>query len=266
MILSIILACQPDSTVRALPVEEPIQPVVRYEPPPMPKEGVVSNALKPMRTCLDSLPSCVCVDAEFNQCYPQFVSEVKQLPHLMQEAMTGVTWEEGCPIPLEDLRLVRVLHWTESDQVQWGEIVVTERVANDVQQLFKGLYQQRFPVHSLKPAHQYNGSDEDSMADNNTSAFNCRKVRGTSNWSEHSYGESIDINPLWNPWVKGAKVLPRNAERFVNREMVIPGMINEGDASIDVFTQNGWMWGSQKKGIKDYQHFSRLDHKEIYAP
>lgn len=266
MILSIIFACQPDSTVYVNPVVEPIQPVVRYEPPPLPKEGVVLSEMKSMDACLDSVPSCECLDLEFEQCYPQFVSEAKNLPHLMQEAMMGVTWEEGCPIPLEDLRLVRVLHWTENEQIQWGDMVVTERVVSDIQKLFKGLYQLRFPIHSLKPAHIYNGSDEQSMADNNTSVFNCRKVRGTSNWSEHSYGESIDINPLWNPWVKGAKVLPQNAERFVNREMVISGMINEGDATIEVFTQNGWMWGSQKKGIKDYQHFSRMDHTEIYAP
>ena len=266
MILSIIFACQPDSTVHVSPVVEPAQPPVRYEAPPLPKKGVVLNEMKSMNACLDSVPSCACLDADFQNCYPQFYSEVKLLPHLTEESMNGVTWKEGCPVSLDALRLVRVLHWTERGQVRWGEIIVTERVASDVENLFEGLYQQQFPIHSLKPAYEYNGSDEQSMADNNTSAFNCRKIRGTDSWSEHSYGESIDINPLWNPWVKGTKVLPRNADRFVNREMVVPGMINEGDPSIDVFIQNGWRWGSQKKGIKDYQHFSRSDHKQIYGP
>ena len=101
------------------------------------------------------------------------------------------------------------------------------------------------------------------MADNNTSAFNCRKVRGTNFWSEHAYGEAIDINPLWNPWVKGTKVLPKNSQKFVER-IARPGVMTEGSEVISVFEKQGWQWGSQKTGIKDYQHFSRFDHITVY--
>jgi hypothetical protein len=49
----------------------------------------------------------------------------------------------------------------------------------------------------------YSGDDDRSMAANNTSAFNCRKVAGTSKWSEHAYGRAIDVNPVQNPTSPG---------------------------------------------------------------
>lgn len=269
MIFSIILACQPETIVvreSSVPSVKPVAPVVHYEELPWPMEGVVANGLQPLSDCLDKVPSCSCIQGSDQQsCFPQFLAEIKTLPHLMRESMMDVTWSEDCPVSMDDLRLVRVLHWTETGQVQWGELIVTQRVSDNVRRVFESLYQQRFPIHSLKLAYQYDGSDEESMADNNTSAFNCRKVRGTNNWSEHSYGEALDINPLWNPWVKGAKVLPKNATRFVDRTMVVPGMINDGDAIIEVLRGEGWQWGSQKNGIRDYQHFSRVDHDETYS-
>ena len=44
------------------------------------------------------------------------------------------------------------------------------------------------------------------MAADNTSGFNCRFVGGTSRWSMHAYGEAIDVNPVENPYVQGARL------------------------------------------------------------
>ena len=265
--LFFLFSCQIDPTVISTESETPPQTVVvsQYEPLPWPKEGVLSTESVPLEKCLDKVPSCQCW-FEKNQelCAPQFVSEIIPLPHLMTEQMKQHTWQEECPVALQDLRLLRVLHWTEKGAVRWGEVVLTERVVKDAREIFAQLYQIRFPVHSLKPAVQYNGSDEESMADNNSSAFNCRKVKGTNRWSEHSYGESIDINPLWNPWVRGARIYPKNAGNYVNRELQIAGMINAGDPVVAIFERHGWRWGSQKTGVSDYQHFSRADHETVY--
>ena len=54
----------------------------------------------------------------------------------------------------------------------------------------------------------YGASDDRSMEADNTSAFNCRFVAGTSRWSEHAYGKAIDINPVENPYVSGTHVSP----------------------------------------------------------
>ena len=264
MLTLFIFACQSEPPVVSGAVNLPVS-APTFQAPPWPKEGVVVDSPIPLSSCLDKVPSCACYqENEEELCVPQFISEVKTLPHLMEESIRMHTWEEGCPIPLEDLRLLRVLHWTEDSKIRWGEIILTQRVVRSAQKVFSELYIQQFPVHSIKPAFEYEGSDEASMADNNTSAFNCRKIRGTNNWSEHAYGEAIDINPLWNPWVKGAKVLQKNAQQFVDRDIPRPGLISQGSSVILAFEEQGWQWGSQKKGIKDYQHFSRKDHSETY--
>jgi|GEM_PF-2136762 len=238
-----------------------------FEPLPWPKEGVLLEKPTTLDACLNKVPSCECwFEEKEEQCAPQFISEMVELPHLLSERMRSHTWTEDCPVAIEDLRLLRVLHWTETGKVQWGSLVLTNRVVEDARQIFQELYGLRFPIHSLKPAVEYEGSDDDSMADNNSSAFNCRKVKGSNRWSEHSYGESIDINPLWNPWVKGSRIYPKNAGNYVDRTLTIQGMIQKEDPIVSIFESHGWRWGSQKTGVSDYQHFSRSDHESVYTP
>ena len=57
----------------------------------------------------------------------------------------------------------------------------------------------RFPIRSLRTVDEFGGSDDDSMAADNTSAFNCRDAVGGSGWSQHAYGKAIDVNPRENP-------------------------------------------------------------------
>lgn len=267
--LYFILACQSSSQQQTEPLSDNVVvEFTQYEPLPWPKEGVLLKQSVSLETCLDRVPSCQCwMGTEFKEeCGPQYIYEIVEVPHLMSEEMRQYTWTEDCPTKLEDLRLLRMLHWTDKGAVQWGEIVLTKRVVTAAASIFQDLYLQRFPIHSLKPAIEYRGSDEASMADNNSSAFNCRKVKGSNRWSEHSFGEAIDINPLWNPWVKGERIYPKNAGQFVSRTTQIPGMINEGDPIVEIFERYGWRWGSQKPGVKDYQHFSRADHETVYEP
>ena len=74
--------------------------------------------------------------------------------------------------------------------------------------VFRRLWQARFPIRRLRPVSAYRGSDDASMAADNTSGFNCRFVGGTTRWSQHAYGEAIDVNPVENPYVQGARVSP----------------------------------------------------------
>jgi hypothetical protein len=243
------------SLYNSIPEPPPPKP---YNPPPMPMSGMVLSKSVDLVACLDKVPSCVCDAVTGDTCYPQFASEVREIPHLMQEKMIQYTWNSECPVAMEDLRLLRVLHWTEMDSVVWGEIILSKTVVEQAQKVFERLYALHFPIHKMTPVDHYQGSDDDSMEDNNSSGFNCRKVSGTSRWSEHSYGESIDINPLWNPWIKGSKILPKEGKKFKDRENIIPGMIHENAKDVlQAFAEQGWVWGSQKPGISDYQHFAR---------
>jgi hypothetical protein len=91
------------------------------------------------------------------------------------------------------------------------------------------------------------------MAADNTSAFNCRFVEGTSRWSMHAYGEAIDVNPVENPYVQGSHVSPPAGRPFADRSRVRPGMATPNGVLVRAFASVGWKWGAS---FGDYQHFS----------
>ena len=96
------------------------------------------------------------------------------------------------------------------------------------------------------------------MAADNTSAFNCRKAvaAGTPSWSEHAYGEAIDVNPVENPYVFGGKVLPPAGSAHLDRSTEKPGYAVAGGVLVKAFAAAGWKWGGARKSNPDYQHFS----------
>ena len=118
------------------------------------------------------------------------------------------------------------------------------------------LYDQRFPIRRMQPVEAYGSSDERSMAADNTSAFNCRGVTGSSSWSEHAYGRAIDINPLENPEVRRGVVSPPGGRAYLDRSKWKKGMIYSRDKTVRAFAAVGWRWGGYWHSLKDYQHFS----------
>ncbi|MFW2382401.1 MAG: DUF4214 domain-containing protein [Acidimicrobiales bacterium] len=168
----------------------------------------------------------------------------------------GVSWREGCPVPPSDLRLVRASHVDFSGQSRDGELVVHADQATDVLVVLQRLYEQRYPIQSMRTIDEFDGSDDASMEANNTSGFNCRSAVGGSAWSQHAYGRAIDINPLVNPYVKGSVILPPTGARFVDRLTHNPSLIREGDIVVRSFDAIGWQWGGRWRTVKDYQHFS----------
>jgi hypothetical protein len=94
------------------------------------------------------------------------------------------------------------------------------------------------------------------MAADNTSAFNCRPVTGsTTRFSIHSYGKAIDINTVENPYVSSSLgVLPPAGAEFTDRSDVRPGMIVHGDRVTRAFARIGFVWGGDWDDPIDYQH------------
>ncbi|HEX9506418.1 MAG TPA: M15 family metallopeptidase [Acidimicrobiia bacterium] len=64
---------------------------------------------------------------------------------------------------------------------------------------FRRMFAAHFPLHQIQPVDAFGGTDEASMAADNTSAFNYWHVNDTTVWSQHAYGRAIDVNPLENP-------------------------------------------------------------------
>ena len=174
--------------------------------------------------------------------------------------MTGSSWRPGCPVGLGDLRLVRVSHWGFHGNVERGELVVHERYAKGTVDVMRRLFAKRFPIRRMELIDRYDADDHRSMAHDNTSAFNCRFVAGTTRWSMHAYGKAIDINPRENPYVAGDHVSPPEGEPFADRRPAREGMIFRRGPVVRAFQRIlGWEWlgePSSARGYRDYQHLS----------
>jgi hypothetical protein len=202
-----------------------------------------------MRLVLLVLAATVSVGAAGPAPPPAFNGEVR-----------AVTWADlrhsyrsGCPVGPAQLRTVHVSYRGFDGRSRVGAIVVARRFAPAILGVFRQLWNERFPIRRLRPVSAYRGSDEASMAADNTSGFNCRFVGGTSRWSMHAYGEAIDVNPVENPYVRGSRVSPPGGRAYLDRSRYRPGMAVDGGVLVRAFSSVGWKWGA---GFGDYQHFS----------
>ena len=166
------------------------------------------------------------------------------------------SWRPGCPVGTGDLRLVEATHWGYDGTRTVGRIVVHAGAIDGIAQVLRELYDARFQIERMQPVDDYGGDDGRSMEANNSSAFNCRPVAGTTRWSEHSYGTAVDLNPVQNPYVRGDTVEPPAGRSYTDRSSVTPGMIVDGDAVVTAFARIGWEWGGHWRSSKDYQHLS----------
>jgi SH3-like domain-containing protein len=189
----------------------------------------------------------------------EFESNIADIPPDFQKQMTKYTWRKGCPVALSSLAYVTVSYWGFDDKVHHGIVIIHKNLANDLVAIFNELYQIKFPIQKIKPIEFYHGDDDAAMRDNNTSAFNCRAMTDfPDQYSAHSYGGAIDINPLINPYVNGDKVSPIEGKKYLDRNVDAKGKINQDSEARQIFINHGWTWGGDFRGtIKDYQHFEK---------
>lgn len=167
----------------------------------------------------------------------------------------------GCPLPLTELRYLRMRYVGFDGRSHMGEMVVHQDHEAAVRRAFGRLYQARWPIYEMTLVDTYQGDDDRSMSANNTSGYNCRNVAGTDRWSEHSYGAAIDINPIQNPYVTSTSIAPPEGVGFSEiargAGAVVPqGVIKNDDPVVRAFAEAGWEWGGTWQTSKDYQHFS----------
>ena len=166
------------------------------------------------------------------------------------------SWRAGCPVGPAQLRRVRMSYWGFDRRPHTGTLIVHASAVRDVTSVFRRLYTAKFPIRRMRSVDAYGGNDDRSMAADNTSAFNCRFVSGTSRWSMHAYGKAIDVNPVENPYVSGKRVSPPAGRAYIDRSRVRRGMAVEGGVLVRAFSAVGWQWGGRWAGTPDYQHFS----------
>ena len=150
-----------------------------------------------------------------------------------------------------------------------GQLVVNKAAVAPLSEVFRRLYAMHFPIHHMKLSDTY-GPARVRPADGDVSAsFECRQASsspcnraantGTGSWSQHAYGEAVDLNPVENPYVGCGMTRDKTALSFLNRRQLRRGMVTAAVAR--AFGSVGWGWGGAWSGsTKDYMHFSANGH------
>jgi hypothetical protein len=156
------------------------------------------------------------------------------------------------------LRELHMAYWGFDHQRHMGAMVVNVSVVHDVVQVFRALYDGRFPIKEMVPEDAYHGNDNLAAAADDTSGFNCRYAvaPGPKRWSVHAFGEAIDVNDVQNPYVDGTTIIPPAGRGYLDRQDVRPGMAVPGGLLVETFASVGWYWGGRWAASPDYQHFS----------
>jgi D-alanyl-D-alanine carboxypeptidase len=196
---------------------------------------------------------------------PPFHSTVRPLAAAERTQLSGNVWHAGCPVSLPGLRLLTVSYWDFDGVRQIGQLVVNQRVAAPLANVFRQLYRLRFPIRHLKFSDAY-GPKATQPADGDISgSFECRKAvpspcgSGTGHWSQHAYGLAVDVNPIENPYTGCGRTRERASVPYLNRSKIRPGMVTP--AVVRAFRSIGWGWGGSWSGAtKDYMHFSSSGH------
>ena len=184
------------------------------------------------------------------------------IPDSVFQRMQGRSWPEGCTIRRADLRYLRLSHYDAEKRQHVGEMVCNKAIADDLIEIFKELYRQKYPIQRIRLIDDYDASDERSMRDNNSSCFCYRRISGTTKLSKHAQGMAVDINTLYNPYVRTGKngrriVEPATATKYVDRRKSFPYKIVKGDLLHRLFLQHGFKWGGSWRTMKDRQHFEK---------
>lgn len=188
---------------------------------------------------------------------PIFTSQ--EIPDNIYEKMLGnsIPMRYKSKVSLSSLSYLKITYIGFDEEEHVGEMIVSAKLASEVLDIFKELYEIRYPIEKISLIDEYEANDELSMSDNNTSCFCYRVINGSGSLSNHALGTAIDINPLYNPYVKNKLVSPASSEIYSNREMEFDHKISKNDAIYNIFTSRGWTWGGDWKSPKDYQHFEK---------
>lgn len=185
--------------------------------------------------------------------------KASEISNAVFQRIYGKSYKEDCAISRTDLRYIRVLHMGFDGVAHTGELIVHAAIAEAVLDIFYELYQAGYPIEKMLLIDNYDANDELSMTDNNTSCFNYRVISGSNVWSNHSKGLALDINPLYNPYVKTVngelQCEPAAANDYIDRNQEFNYKIDEQDLCYKIFTKYGFRWGGSWEGVKDYQHF-----------
>lgn len=176
-------------------------------------------------------------------------------------------WHQGCPVELSALRVLAVSYVGFDGTQHTGALVVNRSAAAPLARVFRELYRLRFHIRHMSLADAYGPARTQPVDGDVSAAFDCRQAvpspcvggSGTGTWSEHAFGDAVDLNPVENPYVGCGQTRNPTSRPYFDRSRHRPGMVTP--AVVRAFGSIGWGWGGSWTGsTKDYMHFSATGH------
>lgn len=183
-----------------------------------------------------------------------FRAKVEALAPEQRAGMTGVSWHEGCPVPLDDLVAIHLNHFGFDGAVHEGVLVVHRRVAGEMVAAFGALFDMKFPIERMQPYEDF--AVGGYAGNNDTVGFYCRPAQDDpKTFSWHAYGLAVDINPMTNPYHDPRGWWPAGSDGDRNRAAA--GLLDDQSQAIGIFMRHGWQWGGWDDP-PDYMHFGKV--------
>ena len=183
------------------------------------------------------------------------------------QVVSAHEWHSGCPVSLASLRLLRVAYHGFDGRTHQGQRVVNEAAVGSLTKVFRRHYELNFPIRHMAFSDTYGPASGRPANGDVTASFECRQAAAspctgkarTGTWSEHAYGEAVDLNPVENPYVGCGMTRDKLALSYLDRSRLRRGMVTP--AVVQAFESVGWGWGGSWTGsTKDYMHFSANGH------
>lgn len=179
----------------------------------------------------------------------------EEIPEHILGRIMGKSYKPDSRIKLTDLSYLTVTYKDFNGETQTGEMICKKTLAKELLEIFYELFEKEYPIEKIRLVDEYDADDDRAMADNNSSCFNYRVIADTNVISLHGQGRAVDINPLYNPYIVGEKIMPPNGAPYADRTADFPYKIDENDICLKTFKAHGWLWGGDWDNTKDYQHF-----------
>lgn len=190
--------------------------------------------------------------------YYVFIGAKKELSNVIVDSdMTFKEAIKGTKAPknvIDSLALLNVEYYSTDGKLHEGQLVINKEVKKDIEDIFALMLKNKFTIAHAVPIVKYNWSDEASMVDNNTSAFNYRNIAGTNRLSNHSFGKAIDINPFFNPVINHDGSKNPTAAKYDTSK---PGTFSANNFVVKEFLKRGWRWGGTFSNYADNHHFDK---------
>lgn len=186
----------------------------------------------------------------------------KKIGSAIYKTIYKKSYKADCTVPLNCLRYIKVLHYTLNGQIKIGEMICNKEIAGNLVEIFRELFNAHYPIEQMLLIDKYQADDDLSMEHNNTTCFNFRAMTGSKKLSMHALGRAIDINPLYNPYVKRRTddslfVSPENGRPYADRSKKFDYKIDSNDLCYKLFIKHGFSWGGAWHSHQDYQHFEK---------